>query len=154
MSWGKFQSDLEDGELGEKEFAKWMLCRGWIAKHFNKNNEYDILFKKGSKIITFEIKTDRWEFFHNKITDNMILETRCRGKLSGISVSKADYFAYFYPEHELVYIIKLKELRELMNERGDLFRRLEGFGDDGAVDGFICNRYSVQDLFKVYKINK
>jgi hypothetical protein len=152
MSWSKFQSDLNDGELGEKQFANWMLTRGWETKKFNKNNEWDILLEKGNTSITFEIKTDRWEHFHNKITNNMIIETRCRGKLSGISVSKANYFAYYYPDHELVYIIGLKRLRELINERGDLFRRIENFGDDNAVSGYICNRFSVENLFKVYKI--
>ena len=154
MSWSKFQSDLEDGELGEKKFANWMLTRGWMAKHFNKNNEYDILFKKDNKSITFEIKTDRWEFFHNKITNNMIIETFCRGKASGISVSRANYFAYYYPHHELVYIIGLDNLRKSIIENGHLFKRIEGFGDDFSVNGYICNRFSVENLFKVYKIKQ
>lgn len=154
MSWNKFKSDLEDGEAGEKLFAKWMAKRGWIATNFNKNNEYDILFEKEGKSITFEIKTDRWEYFHNKTTNNMIIETKCRGKLSGISVSKANYFAYFYPEHELVYIIDLNVLRNSIIQRGDLFKRIENFGDDRAVTGYICNRFKVENLFKVYKIKK
>jgi hypothetical protein len=127
---------------------------GYEILERRQDNTFDIKTKniKG-KIQTIEVKTDRWEKF-NRITNNMFIEISCNGKTSGIMVTKADYFIYFYPEWELIYIIKCDKLKELLNERPHLFWRNGSAGDGGRVVAYVCSRHDVKDYFKIVKIKK
>lgn len=149
----KFRSDLKDGELGEDLVAEFLIKKGYKVLERRKDNWWDVKVEKIGIETTLEIKTDRWEKF-NRITNNMFIEVSCSGKDSGIMVTKADYFIYFYPEWELIYIIKCDELKKLLRERPDLFWRNGSGGDGGRVVAYVCNRFDVKDYFKIVKIKK
>lgn len=150
----KWLSDLQDGNLGEKLVSEYLCDKfGWEVIEYNDDKRHDVKLKTGKGIIKIEVKTDRWEKF-NRVTNNMVIETFCRGKLSGISITEADYFIYFYPEWEIAYVIRVKKLKEIMNGNPQLFRYQSGVGDDGAVNAYICNRFAVEKYFKTYKIVK
>lgn len=54
-----------------------------------------------------EVKYDR----QAKETGNLFIEYMSRGKLSGISTTKADYYAY-YIDDDFCIVISVKELKE------------------------------------------
>lgn len=150
----KFDKDLEQGELGERI----------IASYFNKKfGLEDIIFKgegkewdfkgiKQGKEISFEVKTDRWEYLNKHKTYNMFIEFSCSGKPSGILSSKAEHFVYYYPDFEELYIIPMDDLRLLVIKE-DL-EKTERSGDGGRTQGFLIHRNLFKDKFKVYKIEK
>lgn len=151
----KWELDLRDGNLGERIVVNF-LCKkyNWSIISFNNTGSHDAIIKTNKRgNIKVEIKTDRWEKF-NRITNNMVIETFCRGKLSGISRTEADYFIYFYPEWEIAYMIAVDKLKTIMKEKPNLFRYQSGIGDDGAVNAFICNRFEMERYFKTFKIKK
>ena len=120
----KFRSDLKDGELGEDLVAEFLIKKGYKILERRKDNWWDIKVEKIGIENTLEIKTDRWEKF-NRITNNMFIEVSCSGKDSGIMVTKADYFIYFYPEWELIYIIKCDELKSYLEKDLTYFGEME-----------------------------
>lgn len=60
---------------------------------------------------TIEVKSDRMAH----ITGNVFIEFRCRGKLSGISTTQADYWCYKFG-NEKALLIGTNELKELLKE--------------------------------------
>lgn len=149
----KWLRDLEEGEKGEKLFAMWMIERGWKFIEKGRDSKWDLILERKKKC-AFELKTDRWEKF-NRETGNMFIEVYCKNKPSGISVTEADIFVYFFPEREELWFIKVDELKELIRDRGDLFNRSERSGDGGRVVGYLCKRDDMKENgFKVYKIKK
>jgi uncharacterized MAPEG superfamily protein len=149
----KFYKDLETGNYGERIVAEY-LCQKYNWTIIKRNNDklYDFMLWTDDGKKTFEVKTDMFEVY-NGITNNMIIETKCSGKLSGISATKADYFIYYYPHWQMFYFIETDKLRVLMNERGDLFRKLKTMGDDGRATGYIANRFAVMPYFTIYNLN-
>lgn len=149
-SYDKFKKDLKIGEVGERLIAKYLNEKGYKILGFNNDMDYDVLIenKNGSKI-TLEIKCDRYELYKG-ITNNMFLEINCNGKKSGILGTKADYFIYFYPEWELAYMIKVKDVIELIRYG----YRTEMSGDDGKVTGVLINRFEFEDYFKIFSIKR
>ena len=145
----KWNSDLKSGEFGELCIANFLKERGYKILKNNKTMDYDLMIEKDGFIKTLEIKTDRWERF-NWTTNNIFLEVSCNGKKSGIMGSKADYFIYFFPDHELFYLIRMDEVRKLVN-----FGRRKSFsGDGGRVLGWTINRFEFAEHFKINKIKK
>lgn len=151
----KFYSDLEDGELGERVFASYMVKKeGFELIKYNKDIDYDILMSKNGLEVMLEVKCDRYEHFKNVITDNIFIEVRCSNKPSGIMATKANIFVYFFPDQESAYLIKVDKLKELLNTRPDIFRRAEQSGDDGRVIGYLINKKNYGYLFKILYIKK
>jgi hypothetical protein len=112
--------------------------------------DYDLKVEKDGFVKTIEIKTDRYEYFKGVTTNNMFLEIECNGKKSGIKGTKADYFIYFYPDHELMYLIRMDKVRELLNYG----RRSAFSGDGGRVIGYVINRFDFEDKFSIINITK
>lgn len=149
----KFYKSLVQGNYGEKIVAEYLCQRNnWTIIKRNNDIKYDFMLWTDEGKRTWEVKTDMYEVYRG-ITNNMVLETKCRGKLSGISATKADYFIYYYPQWQIMYEIELKELRHLMTTRGDLFWYKENIGDDGMASGFLANRFKMMPYFKIYNLN-
>ena len=148
----KFKSDLFTGQIGEKVIADYFKLKYWNTLSFNNTNTHDIIIEKDGIEIKLEVKTDLYEYFKGITTNNMFIEVKCNGHISGLSATKADFFIYYYPAHEVFYLIKIDKLRTLIRERGDLFHRAECCGDKGKVTGYIMNRFN-QDFFKSYHID-
>lgn len=149
----KWLKDLEDGNNGEKNIARWLKQnKSHKIISFNDDNKYDILTEYNNKQITYEIKTDNWEFYHNRITNNIFIEVMCNSKLSGVMVSQADVFVYYFEKRNKAYFIKMSELKRLLKENPEYFHRTTKSGDGGKVTGYLINREKYSHLFKIYDI--
>jgi hypothetical protein len=98
-----FDLDLQDGQWAEE------LCRGLL---------------NGSRRV--EVKRD----FRAPSTGNVFVETRCRGRPSGISTTEAEYWAFTIGRR--VLFIPTDELRALLP-----FGEKARGGDGGASDGVL-----------------
>ena len=92
----------------------------------NKDNKFDIDLRIGeeyedslAKILSLEkveVKTeiDKW-----KQTGNIAVEIRCRGKLSGLSVTEASYWAHILSYRgyiKSVILLPVEELKRVVKE--------------------------------------
>lgn len=145
-----WETSLAQGELGEVIIAEYLKEKGYNILEFNKTIEWDIKIEKDGFIKTVEIKTDRYEYFTGKITNNIFLEQKCNGRKSGLLASTADYFIYFFPDYELAYLIKMSDCRELLHYG----TRRSLSGDKGKVTGVTINRFEFSDRFKIFNIKK
>ena len=108
----KFDIDLAFGEKGEN-FVKGVL--------------------QGNGKIEVKTERDKW-----KTTGNMIIEYRCRGKLSGISVTKATTWIhcfYYKGKIEFSLIFNVNELKQKVKRllKEGVARKGVG-GDDNLSD--------------------
>jgi hypothetical protein len=149
----KFRKDLSQGEMGEVEIGKYLEKeRGLTILEYNKDYKYDILTEKDGKQMTFEIKTDRYEYFKKEKTFNMFIELTCSGKDSGITKTEADYFIYYYPDFEMFYFIEVNKLRELIQTLNLPLKTQSG--DNGKVTGVCIHRNLHKKHFVVKTLPK
>ena len=95
----------------------------------NKNNKFDIDLKVGEeyedtlagvlKLGKVEVKTeiDKW-----RDTGNIVIEIRCRGKLSGLSVTEAEHWAHilsYKGDIKSVLLFPVEELKRIVRELTD-----------------------------------
>lgn len=126
-----FDLDLPIAKKTEEQVAKFLIKHAQM-KFLGEcdTNAYDLkMSTKDDKIVTIEVKED----FTCQRTGNVGVEYECRGKPSGISVSKAD--AYLYKIHEpngkkSLYVIATKNLKKMIAEE-QYFRVVNG-GDPGS----------------------
>jgi hypothetical protein len=146
-----FKKDIVVGEEGEKIVSEW-LCTSYNGKLLsdNKTNSHDIIIQFPRKTLSFEIKTDVFVSKHYD-TGNMFIEYESRNKPSGISVCKADYFITYFKYLNEVWMIKTKDLRNLINNA--THRIFKNAGDKGSnTHGYLIPRQKYQEHFKVVKI--
>lgn len=126
-----FKSDLPISKATDQQIVD-HLCVNDGMKHLStcNTNAYDLLMEdKYGKQFTIETKED----FTCQRTGNVGVEYHCRGKPSGISVSKADF--YYYKIHEPGGIISLYKittagLKTMITQR--LYHRDITGGDPGS----------------------
>jgi hypothetical protein len=125
-----FNKDLPIARKTERQIANYLVEKGMTFVSECNNSDYDLLMKRpdGSNF-TVEIKED----FTCERTGNVGVESESWGRLSGISVSKADY--YLYKVHEPngqknMYLIRTSKLKKMI-ERNLWFREVVG-GDPGS----------------------
>lgn len=129
----EFKKDHKIAVKTEQEVAN-LLMKANKAKikriQFNDDNRYDLgILTMDDQFITVEIKED----FTCEETGNVGVEFECRGKASGISVSRADL--YMYKIHEpngdiSFYIMETKTLKALI--RAEKYHRIVTGGDEGS----------------------
>ena len=92
---GNFKDDLKRGEEGELIVRTYLESKGATYHSDNKNNTHDLIMSFKEELISYEIKTD---YYVNKDRDsnNIFVEFECRGKASGIDVSKAKWLIEEY----------------------------------------------------------
>lgn len=145
----KWLRDLEDGQKGEKVIATILSKKlGKEIDHFNNDYRYDFILND----IKWEVKTDCWEHYKGRITGNIFIEYQCGMNPSGILTTEAKWFVYYFPYLEEAFFIKVKNLKELLNNKE--LRHIESAGDGGKVKGFLINRNTFRDHFKVLKIKR
>jgi hypothetical protein len=152
-----FKKDLVIGEEGER-FVTSFLCERYQGEKISENKTYthDVVIAfpvthhpLWSGVKTLEIKTD----VYKRDTGNMFVEYTSRGKLSGISVSKADIFLTYFKNLNEMWAIKTKELRRLIMNND--FRKVTNAGDTSSRNsGFLIPRIKYADHFITYKINQ
>lgn len=133
MSHYNFKQDHAIALSTERYIEKlfWSNNRDRIAKiEHNNDNRYDLkITMKNGEVVTVEIKED----FTCANTGNVGVEYSCRGKPSGIQVSKADLYCYRIHEPNgiiSVWIIETTKLKALI--AGELYFRTVNGGDVGS----------------------
>jgi len=142
-----FNKDILLGEDGEATVVKYLESKGGKLVTDNKNNEYDVIINYKGNEIKYEIKTD--VFCTDKLdTGNLFIEFECRGKPSGITVTKAKWFVTYYKHLGEIWFIETDKLLELINRKS--FRTTKQSGDVGSnTKGYLINRKRYKELFKV-----
>ena len=81
---------------------------------------------------------------------NLFIEFECRGKASGVAVSSANTFLYYFPYYGEYWAIQMTTLRRLIAD--NKFRTTQESGDDGSnTKGYLIPREKFKSYFKVYK---
>ena len=102
-----FKYDLKVGQVGEKYLA-------------------NILENK-----TIEVKTD----YISGRTKNIFIEYSSRGKDSGISITKSDWYAFIISNYNII-VIKTDKLKDLCRKRLGTSRDVKG-GDNNTSKGIL-----------------
>tara|TARA_R100001015_G_C4634558_1_gene201278 strand:- start:1504 stop:2028 length:525 start_codon:yes stop_codon:yes gene_type:complete len=162
-----FNTDINVGEKGESIISNFLISHGCKFINDNKDNKYDLKMLTHNNIpTTIEIKTDVYcypertvisennteEIIKARDTGNMFIEKECRGKLSGISVSKSRWFVMYYPYFKQAWFIRTGDLRNLIESNN--FYVATG-GDPGSnTKGYLIKRNFFKKHFKVKTIDE
>jgi hypothetical protein len=139
-----FKKDIVLGELGEKIVINDLISMGAEFINDNKNNKYDVLIRRKGIDIKYEIKTDV-KVSPKSDTGNIFIEKECRGKLSGIEVTEADWFVMYLFFFDEIWYIKTDKLKKLIKDN-DL--RMAVGGDPGSKStGYLINRKKYRHEF-------
>ena len=138
-----FNKDIVIGEKGEKVLIEDLVSMGAIYDSDNKTNTHDVIVTFKGKPISYECKTDMFDD-----TGNMFIETSCRGKKSGIMVTKADWFVTYFEKLNEIWYIKTDKLKEILNNHEH--RKATQSGDlNSDTEGILLNKYMFRDEFIV-----
>ena len=143
----QFKKDLEVAQKTEEEIADFLVENANMELiSYNDDNRYDLLMKfdDGTEC-TFELKED----FSCKRTGNVGVEYSCRGRPSGIEVSKADF--YIYKVHEPsgnigLYAIPTYDLKKMISNK--LYFRTVNGGDKGS--NALCYLFKLDVIHKYF----
>jgi hypothetical protein len=99
-----------------------------IILEYGHTSAWDIKARVNGKVFTFEIKED----FTCERTGNIGVEFECRGRPSGIAVSKADFYIYkIHSKYGIkIYLYKTNQLKGMIADK-KYFRVVNG-GDVGS----------------------
>lgn len=145
-----FNSDLKLGNDGEDIIINFLINKGCKYIDSRNDNQYDFRMLKNGVKTTYEIKTDVKcaPLFD---TGNIFIEYESRGKPSGISVTKSDWFVTHFIYLKEIWFIKSDKLKELINNNE--FPTFKDAGDIGSeTNGYLINRKNFKEYFHVYKI--
>lgn len=111
-----FQADLPFGEMYQNRLLDYLTLQDGdeIEQPLGNFKEYDVLWRSGSTVTTYEVKADRI----TQRTGNLCIEYECRGKPSGITTTTANYWVHFVvqgPTEHTCYIIPTDIIRSIMN---------------------------------------
>ncbi len=153
-----FRKDIIEGEAGE-DYIIDFLTKGWKGTLLQKKKDYTWDFKidfENSGVQTFESKTDVYcipsslvngKVIKGRDTGNIFIEFSCRGKDSGIKATEADWFVYYFKFLGELWIIKVDDLKKLIDENN--FKIGVG-GDPGSnSSGYLIPRMKFRDKFLV-----
>lgn len=138
-----FKKDIVIGEEGENILIKDLIALGATFESNNKTNSHDIIVKYKDKEVTYECKTD---IFSD--TGNMFIETKSRGKESGISVTKAKWFVTYFKRLNELWYIETTELKKILSEYEHTY--IKNVGDkDSNTEGYLLNKNMFRNSFIV-----
>jgi len=138
-----FNKDLIIGEEGEETIIQDLISMGAKYDSNNKTNSHDLIVTYKNKSISYECKTD---FFDE--TGNMFIETSSRGKDSGITITKADWFVTYFKKLNEIWYIKTDKLKEIINN--NKHKLVYNIGDpESKTNGILINKYMYIDEFIV-----
>lgn len=125
----EFKVKLKGAKIFEKKAA--LIASKYFNDNnisFNDDNKYDFVLNE--KKLKFEVKCDDMS---NK-TNNYFVEYESFNKLSGISVSKSDY--YIFTNTYNYYMIETTKLKELINDKKYKYIRKSGDNVSNSI-GYI-----------------
>ena len=106
---------------------------------------YDIEIIKDNINIKYEVKTDRYT--HK--TNNICIECEYRGNLSGINISKSNFYAYFVinpNDKDDLYIIPTNSIKEYIENK--LYKNIIYGGFNKYSKLYIFNKNIFQEFIK------
>ena len=154
----KFNKDLKFGNNGEKIVAMYMAINGMtiVNDESTDSKDYDIVMysPKANKNLYMEIKTDNY-VNDNKDTGNIAIETRYRGKPSGISVTKSDWWVYYMPDISVnnLWMMECDKLKRFIKENIKDLKVVKG-GDNNWSELILIPRKKYAKYFGVDTIKK
>lgn len=138
-----FNKDLIIGEEGEQVVIDDLISMGAVYESNNKNNTHDVIVNFNNRKISYECKTD---FFED--TGNMFIETSCRGKDSGIMVTKADWFVTYFKKLNEIWYIKTPKLKNIMATH-EHKKAIDSGDANSNTQGILLNKNMFRDEFIV-----
>lgn len=138
-----FNKDLLIGEAGENVIIEDLVSMGAVYESNNKDNSHDIIMIFKNKRISYECKTD---VFYD--TGNMFIEISCRGKDSGISITKAKWFVTYFKQLNEIWYIKTDNLKEILKNHKHVIRKQSGDAGSNTI-GVLLNKNMFRDSFIV-----
>ena len=135
-----FWKCLKFGNIYEKKLVEHLKLENVELAPKKLFSDWDIKTDKA----TYEVKADR--FTHK--TGNFCIEYESNKKPSGLSVTKATFYAYYVvkPSGEDLYIIPVQELKELIKENK--------FNTRYLGNNYLSRCYLIpSEYFKNYLIN-
>jgi len=130
-----YGQDKKVGDEAETEFATILKKHKAKNVQFNADNKYDISCIFKGKPQTFEVKND----VMSARTGNVAIEFECRGKPSGVAVSKADVWAIKTAGE--FWLITKKKLASMIASKS--WTRIHQGGDPGSNTKFYLFKKSV-----------
>ena len=153
-----FEKDLKDGKKGEqviRHFVESTLGQRYIKD--NDTNAFDLLFEdENLDLVTYEVKSDFWEQDWSKGgSGNMAIEYKCRGKSSGIGVTKAKYFVYYLVNvsDKQIWMIETKDLQDLLLKEkfpSKTVGETHYDSDDKVAKCYMIPRFTYKGHFDIY----
>lgn len=140
MSWTK---DLEAGKKGEQLVAAVLQQRGWRLEDVSnistfQKKDTDFIITKDNITTTIEIKTDA----QMSRTGNFFIEM-CQGNKKGwYYYCEAEYLFYLDSTNSIIYIFKLADLRQYINNKGAELRTALTRDGNRTVCGTLINHNS------------
>lgn len=132
LGYYNFSADLKISKEVEREIAK-ALSEKYDVEIIGELNDtatwdFQMRFNKDNKIVSVEVKQD----FKAKDTGNIVVEYECRGKPSGISSTKSDYYLYRVHQSDGIrhYLMETSKLKEIIG--AELYFRIVNGGDKGS----------------------
>lgn len=145
-----FEKDLTEGNEGENLVIQHLKKLGGTLLSKNDDNQYDAIVERNGKKVKYEIKTDVF-CKPSYDTGNIFVEVQCRGKESGIMVTKAQWFVTYFKHLEEIWYIKTKDLLKLIEEHKQNLLFKEFSGDKGSnTKGWLVPRWKFTEDFLVY----
>jgi hypothetical protein len=111
--------------------------------------EYSILILHGS--LYYPIHESTGDNSCNQDTGNLFIEMESWNKQAGPEISKADYFVYLIFFFNQVWIIKMDDLRKIIEDGKDIPIGCGGQG--GTAKGYLIKREEYRDKFTVIDLN-
>lgn len=140
----KFIQDLANGQKYELELLNHIPYKTYEQAE-GVFYDWDIkIYKKNGTKSTYEVKSDR---LINK-TGNICIEYMCYNKLSGISKSKAKYWAIFELKDDLYTLYKIPRKILIEYIQNKKYKRVVRGGDYNASQLYLFDK----NLFKDYII--
>lgn len=127
MAHYNFKKDLQEAQVVEQEVLTKLqiLIPELTNLQLSTCREFDISADWQDRKVTFEVKNDLMA----AKTGNAAIEYECRGKPSGIAVTKADYLVYKIKAR--YYIFRTKEVKQKLFEEAIFSKKVAG-GDVGS----------------------
>lgn len=138
-----FNIDILIGEEGEQVIVDDLISMGGTYDSSNKTNSHDIIMTYSGNPVSYECKTDVFDD-----TGNMFIETKCRGKASGASVTKAKWFVTYFKKLNEIWYIKTSKLKALLKAHEHKFVTRCGDTNSGT-EGYLINKNMFRDKFIV-----
>ena len=142
-----FKKDILIGEEGENIVIEYLESKGAKLISKNKNNSHDTILEFNNEKISYEIKTDVY-CTPEKDTGNIFIEYECRNKPSGIEVTQAKWFVYYFKFLNQIWFIKTEDLKNLI--LNNKFKQTVQSGDEGSnTKGYLIKRNKFKEYFIV-----